>query len=126
MKNLPDYLKKKIPKKENIDKIRALLSDDSIHSVCESARCPNIGECFMKKTLTFMILGDCCTRNCGFCGVAKGSPLPIDPDEPAKVVRASLKLGLNYVVITSVTRDDLADGGAAQFVKVIKALKEKK
>ncbi|MFH1259853.1 MAG: lipoyl synthase [Elusimicrobiota bacterium] len=125
MRNLPDYLIKPVPKQKNINLIRLLLADDSVHSVCESAKCPNIGECFNQKTLTFMILGNNCTRSCAFCGVDKNKPVEVDPDEPEKVFRAVLALGLSYVVITSVTRDDLPDGGAEQFVKVIKNVKLK-
>ncbi len=119
---LPRFLIKKVPKQENIRKIRALLDDSDIHTVCESAKCPNIGECFCNNTLTFMILGNICTRNCKFCGVTKGKPLPVDPDEPEKISQAVKKLGLDYVVVTSVTRDDLEDNGAIQFAKVIKKL----
>lgn len=126
MGRLPDYLIKKVPKKKNIDYIRSLLSDRSINSVCESAKCPNIGECFSSKTMTFMILGDVCARRCSFCGVGGGIPSAVDPDEPQKILEASNKLGLNYVVITSVTRDDLDDGGAEQFCRVIRALSDKK
>ncbi len=102
--------------------IRNLLQDTALHTVCESARCPNIGECFARNTLTFMILGDICTRRCRFCGVSKGSPLPPDPTEPKRIAEAVKKLGLNYVVITSVTRDDLEDGGAEHFRNVGTAL----
>ena len=118
---LPAWLIKRTPKLENIRKIRPLLG--GVHTVCEEAKCPNIGECFSKGTVTFMILGDVCTRNCGFCGVAKGRPSPVDPDEPRKVAEASKKLGLKYVVITSVTRDDLSDGGASQFAATINELR---
>ncbi|OGB87874.1 lipoyl synthase [candidate division WOR-1 bacterium RIFCSPLOWO2_02_FULL_46_20] len=116
---LPNYLVKKIPKLRNIRKIRRIIDDCHINSVCESAKCPNIGECFSQNTLTFMILGDICTRHCRFCGVAKGSPLSVDPEEPQRIARAVKKLGLKYVVVTSVTRDDLADGGASQFAEVL-------
>lgn len=125
MKNLPSYLIKKLPKQKHIRQIRSILADDSIHSVCEAAKCPNIGECFKQKTVTFMILGDVCTRSCSFCGVSNGLPKAVDPDEPRKIAVASQKLELEYIVITSVTRDDLPDGGADQFRKVIQALKEK-
>ena len=120
---LPSYLKKSIPKQLNIKKIRQLL-DPSLNTVCESAKCPNIGECFSKATLTFMILGDTCTRSCAFCGVKKEKPRPPDPQEPQKIAEAVKRLGLNYVVITSVTRDDLPDGGAEHFVKVIQGLRD--
>jgi len=119
---LPDFLIKKVPKQKNIRQIRALLEDSNLHTVCESASCPNIGECFSKQTLTFMILGNICTRGCAFCGVPKGKPLLPNPKEPEQINEAVQKLGLNYVVITSVTRDDLADGGAGHFASVITAL----
>ena len=121
---LPDFLIKKTPKQENIKRIRNLLADTDFHTVCESAHCPNIGECFAQNTLTFMLLGDICTRNCLFCGVKKGSPLPLDPEEPSRITSAVTKLSLQYVVITSVTRDDLADGGAQHFVEVINCLRK--
>ncbi|OGC16278.1 lipoyl synthase [candidate division WOR-1 bacterium RIFOXYC2_FULL_37_10] len=123
MSKLPSFLIKRIPKRINQSKIRECLSDGSIHTVCESAKCPNLGECFSRNTLTFMILGDVCTRNCVFCGVKKGAILSPDPFEPQKIVEAVKKLGLKYVVVTSVTRDDLRDYGAEQFAKVIEILK---
>lgn len=95
----------------------------SLHTVCHQARCPNISECFSRGTATFMIMGEICTRGCAFCGVTKGVPMPLDPDEPERVARAVGRLGLRHAVITSVTRDDLDDGGAAVFVDVIHALK---
>jgi len=94
-----------------------------VNTVCEEARCPNIGKCFRKNTATFMILGDRCTRRCGFCAVNSSRPLPPDPEEPLRVAEAAHALGLDYVVITSVTRDDLADGGASQFVRTIRELR---
>ena len=93
-----------------------------LHTVCESARCPNLGECFSRPAAAFLILGNRCTRRCGFCAVEKGAPLPLDPGEPAAVAEAARELGLSYVVVTSVTRDDLADGGAAQFAATIGAV----
>ena len=96
-----------------------------LHTVCQSASCPNIGECFSKGTATFMILGDICTRNCGFCGVHSGVPSPADPDEPSRVGDASTRMGLKYVVVTSVTRDDLADGGSGQFAETIRQIRAK-
>lgn len=119
---LPTYLKKPIPKAENNNRLRELLADPTLHTVCESLKCPNLGECFSKNCLTFMILGNICTRNCAFCGCQSGVPLPVDPEEPKKVAAAALKLGLRYSVVTSVTRDDLPDGGAEQFAKVISEL----
>ncbi|MFH1826175.1 MAG: lipoyl synthase [bacterium] len=116
---LPKFLIKRVPKQRNINKIRQLIQDCHIHTVCESAKCPNIGECFSKQTLTFMILGNTCTRNCAFCGINSGVPLPPDPEEPVQIAKAVKKINLDYVVITSVTRDDLADGGAGQFRNLI-------
>jgi len=120
---LPKFLVKNVPKQKNIRKIRQLIGDSHLHTVCESASCPNVGECFSKNTLTFMILGNTCTRSCAFCGVGKGTTSPPDPLEPAAIAEAVKKLGLDYVVITSVTRDDLPDGGAEQFSKVIRNLR---
>jgi len=120
----PSWLIKKTPKSVNIKKIRNMIADDSINTVCESAKCPNIGECYSKKTVTFMILGDVCTRNCRFCAVRKGDPSLPDPLEPEKVALAAQKLGLKHVVVTSVTRDDLADGGAGQFSKTIREIRK--
>ncbi len=123
MPRLPDFLIKRIPKQANIRRVRNLLNDSSVHTVCEEARCPNIGECFERKTCTFLILGDTCTRNCSFCGVKKGVPQLPDQDEPQRIARAVEKLGLDYVVITSVTRDDLPDGGASHFAETIRNLR---
>lgn len=119
---LPNFLIKKIPKKENILRIRGLIGNNNIHTVCEEAKCPNIGECYSRKTCTFMILGNICTRHCAFCGVSYGRPLPPDPDEPEKIALAARRLELKYVVVTSVTRDDLPDGGAGQFAAVVRSL----
>ncbi len=124
MPTLPPHLIKRTPKAENIRKIRALLGDDTVHTVCESAKCPNIGECFSKKTVTFMILGNICTRSCAFCGVEKGKPSFVDKEEPKKISDAVKKLGLDYVVLTSVTRDDLPDGGASHFAAAINAIRK--
>jgi len=120
---LPSYLKKPIPKQQNIKKIRRIIGS-ALNTVCESARCPNIGECFARSTLTFMILGDTCTRSCAFCAVTKGIPDSPDPGEARKIAEAVQKLNLSYVVITSVTRDDLPDGGAGQFVKVVQGIRD--
>jgi len=121
---LPEWLKKRAPQQELLQEMQKLLRSLSLHTVCEEARCPNIGECFTRKTATFMILGDRCTRNCRFCAVKKGNPLPLDPQEPENVAKAVNKLRLKYVVITSVTRDDLDDGGANQFAKTIKEIRK--
>ena len=105
------------------EEVDGLLGELGLHTVCQSANCPNLGECWHQRTATFMILGDVCTRNCRFCAVKHGSPAPLDPDEPGKVAEAAKRLGLKYVVVTSVTRDDLPDGGAAVFAATIRALR---
>ncbi|HEY3297542.1 MAG TPA: lipoyl synthase [Armatimonadota bacterium] len=122
---LPEWLKVKAPKHGAYEDVAGYLKSMGLHTVCQSASCPNIGECFSKKTATFMILGDVCTRNCGFCGVTSGHPLPVDSDEPTRVADAAAEMGLRYVVVTSVTRDDLPDGGAAQFADTIRAIRRK-
>jgi len=123
-KRLPYWLKKKIPSMKAIENMEKILRDHSLHTVCESALCPNLGECFKDKTTTFMILGNICTRNCSFCAVKKGKPLPVDKDEPKNVAKTANLLKLSHVVITSVTRDDLEDGGANQFADCIKEIKK--
>ena len=105
--------------------IKSMLREQKLHTVCEEAACPNIGECFGRGTATFMILGDICTRRCPFCDVGHGKPLPPDTEEPAKLAESVANLKLRYVVITSVDRDDLRDGGAQHFVDVIRAVREK-
>ena len=105
--------------------MEGLIGNLHLHTICESALCPNQGECFSKRTATFLILGDVCTRNCTFCAVKKGFPLPVDEDEPANLAEAVKQMGLRHVVITSVTRDDLPDGGATHFAKVVTGLKER-
>jgi lipoic acid synthetase len=104
--------------------MKALMEGLSLHTVCESAHCPNQGECFSRGTATFLILGDVCTRNCRFCAIKKGRPSPLDPNEPLNVAEAVNKLGLKHAVVTSVTRDDLPDGGAGQFVNTIDAIRQ--
>lgn len=118
----PDWIKVRL---EGLHETKRILRDYRLKTVCEEARCPNMGSCFSKPTATFMILGSNCTRNCGFCNVGGESmPLqPPDPDEPERVAGAAMKMGLRYVVITSVTRDDLLDGGASQFAKTIIAIR---
>src|SRR5882724_9295240 len=103
--------------------IKQILREANLHTVCEEASCPNIGECFGKGTATFMIMGDICTRRCPFCDVGHGRPLPLDADEPGNLARTIAALGLKYVVITSVDRDDLRDGGAGHFVDCIRAVR---
>jgi lipoic acid synthetase len=103
--------------------VRVLLRESALHTVCEEARCPNLGECFSRGTATFMLLGDRCTRRCSYCSVSTAKPLVPDPGEPARVAAAAARLGLRYVVLTSVNRDDLADGGAAHFAATVAAVK---
>lgn len=118
----PAWLNKKISLRDCAE-VNTLLKGLRINTVCQEALCPNMGECFAKRQATFIILGDICTRGCRFCGVAKGLPLALDPDEPRRIVEAAQKLNLKHVVITSVTRDDLADGGASVFAETIRLLR---
>ena len=120
----PPWLKKRIPPFQDLQKIKSVLTETELHTVCEEARCPNLGECFSQGTATLLILGRICTRNCGFCAVEHGDPVPPDEAEPHHVAQAIKKIGLRYVVITSVTRDDLPDGGASHFAKAIQAIRE--
>lgn len=113
------WLRRKLPDQKVLDKMDSLLKDLNLHTVCESALCPNRGECFKNGTATFMILGDICTRNCRFCAIKTGNPLPLDPKEPYHVAKAAKHLNLKHVVVTSVTRDDLPDGGAEYFANTI-------
>ncbi|HEX7344409.1 MAG TPA: lipoyl synthase [bacterium] len=115
----PPWLKVRLPSGDAAREVGELLRRQQLNTVCQSARCPNLGECWSARTATFMILGDVCTRNCTFCAVPGGVPLPPDPDEPRRVAQSVKDLGLAYAVVTSVTRDDLPDGGAAQFAEVI-------
>ncbi|THB67658.1 MAG: lipoyl synthase [Desulfovibrio sp.] len=130
---LPEWLRIKLPDSRSYSRTRSLLASARLHTVCQSAKCPNIYECFSRDTATFMILGNTCTRCCAFCNVdsvqgrgqeAKSRPEPVDPGEPARVAAAARELGLAHVVVTSVTRDDLTDGGASQFAAVCRALKQ--
>ncbi len=109
---------------EEVTKMKAMLRMLNLHTVCEEASCPNIGDCFGRKTATFMIMGDRCTRKCSYCDVSHDRPLPLDPSEPYNIARAVKMLNLRYVVITSVNRDDLPDGGASHFAKVIRAVRK--
>jgi len=120
----PEWLKVKYRKNENTGDVEEYLRKLSLHTVCQEANCPNIGECFNKKTATFMILGKYCTRNCTFCNVKKNIPQPVDSKEPLHIAEAVKKWQLKYIVITSVTRDDLPDGGAGHFADVIKTIRE--
>jgi len=119
----PDWLKARIPSGRAYLETKAILRTLDLHTVCESANCPNIGDCFSRHTATFLILGNVCTRSCPFCDIRSGKPLPVDPEEPARVARAAVKLGLRYVVVTSVNRDELPDGGASHFAEVIRAIR---
>ncbi|MBF0619429.1 MAG: lipoyl synthase [Candidatus Omnitrophica bacterium] len=121
---LPSWFRQDVPDHKALGRMRALVREGGLHTVCESARCPNQGECWGRGTATFMILGDVCTRACRFCAVAHGAPVEPDLAEPQKVADAVKALGLQYVVITSVTRDDLEDEGAGQFVRVIEAIRK--
>ncbi|MGB9678009.1 MAG: lipoyl synthase, partial [Candidatus Ratteibacteria bacterium] len=125
MQKIPKYIKKRIRFSENFFYVKNILKNSNINTVCESALCPNIYECFGRRYVSFMILGNLCTRNCKFCGVNKGKPEKIDEKEPEKIAEIVKKLEMKYVVITSVTRDDLSDGGASQFVKVVEEIRKK-
>ena len=120
----PDWLKIRLASNSAYKEVRELIQDENLHTVCRSARCPNIGDCWSRKTATFMILGDICTRNCTFCAVTKGKAQPLDNEEPGRVALAVQKLGLRHAVITSVTRDDLPDGGSELFVKTIQEIRK--
>jgi len=123
IKRKPDWLRIDLNKGRSLNYVKEILNRFSLNTVCEEANCPNRMECFSKKTATFMILGSQCTRNCRFCNVTHGAPQPVDPEEPDKVAKAAAELELKHVVVTSVTRDDLPDGGARHFSRVIKAIK---
>ncbi len=120
----PDWLKVKFPSQDGYFSVSAVLRRHGLNTICRSAQCPNRTECWTERTATFLILGDVCTRNCAFCAVSKGRPAPPEADEPERVAEAAVSLGLRYVVVTSVTRDDLPDGGAAHFARVIRALRD--
>lgn len=120
---LPEWLRLKLPTSDTFGRTRSLLDELKLHSVCESAKCPNHWECWSKGTATFMIAGDRCTRACGFCAVSTAKPLALDADEPARVAEATRRMGLKHVVITAVARDDLKDGGAEHFRQTIEAVR---
>jgi lipoic acid synthetase len=120
----PPWIRVRAPSSPRFHEIKRILRAHNLHTVCEEASCPNIGECFGKGTATFMIMGDVCTRRCPFCDVAHGRPLPLDPDEPVNLARTIAALGLSYVVVTSVDRDDLRDGGASHFRDCIRKVRE--
>jgi lipoyl synthase len=124
-RRLPAWLKRELPRGNENFFTEGLLRELRLETVCENARCPNRPECYSRRTATFMILGNVCTRPCGFCSVPRGAPENLEEDEPARVAEAALRLGLKHVVITSVTRDDLADGGAGHFHRCILAVRER-
>jgi lipoic acid synthetase len=115
----PDWIKVKAPGNPNYLRLKRILREKNLHTVCEEARCPNIGECWGNKTATFLILGDTCTRGCRFCAIDKGKPQALDPEEPRNVGLVVKDLGLDHIVVTSVNRDDLADGGAGHFAQTV-------
>jgi lipoic acid synthetase len=121
----PDWIRVKAPATPEVLRLKKVLREQSLHTVCEEAACPNLGECFSKGTATFMILGNVCTRRCPFCDVAHGRPDPVDEHEPQNLARTIAAMGLSYVVITSVDRDDLRDGGAGHYVDCIRAVRER-
>ena len=124
-RRLPSWLKVRMPGGSNYREVQRLLRDASLHTVCEEAHCPNVGECWERRAATFMILGDVCTRHCLYCAVTAGRPLAVDPDEPERVAETVHRLGLRYAVITSVTRDDLPDGGASVFVACVEEMRRR-
>lgn len=121
----PAWLRAPAPAGENYRELKRLVTELKLHTVCESAACPNVGECWNRRTATFMILGNVCTRRCGFCAVQKGAPTEVDYDEPRRVAEACEILGLKYAVVTSVNRDDRKDGGAELFALTIQAIRER-
>lgn len=121
----PEWIRVRIPASAEVARVKRLLREHRLATVCEEAACPNIGECFGHGTATFMIMGDICTRRCPFCDVAHGRPLPLDRDEPRHLAEAIADLGLRYVVVTSVDRDDLPDSGAGHFAECIRAVRER-
>src|SRR5260370_23256349 len=119
----PDWIKVRAPVSTEYFRTKAILAEQKLHSVRQEANCPNIGECFSHRTATFMLMGDVCTRNCPYCAVIHGRARPLDPDEPRRIAEAVARLGLQHVVVTSVDRDDLPDGGAAHFAVTANAIK---
>jgi len=120
----PEWLKIPAPDEKSLYEMQGLIKGLSLHTVCEEANCPNVGECFKSRTATFLLMGNVCTRNCNFCAVSHGVPLPLDRDEPQKIAKACQALGLKYVVLTCVTRDDLPDGGASHMASVVEEVKK--
>ena len=122
-RSLPDWFKKPLPKGGATTPVRALVEELGLHTACEAAKCPNLNECWSRKTATFMVLGNHCTRRCFFCSVPKARPDPVDADEPRRVAEAARRLGLRHVVVTSVDRDDLPDRGAGHFIRVVEEIR---
>lgn len=120
----PDWIRIKLPTTTAVDQLKTMIRENRLHTVCEEASCPNLSECFSHGTATFMIMGDKCTRRCTFCDVGHGRPDPLDPDEPKNLAKTVKQMSLRYVVITSVDRDDLRDGGAAHFTACLQALRQ--
>lgn len=121
----PQWIRARVPVGDNCSNLKRLIDRLGLHTVCESAACPNLGECWNRGTATFMILGNVCTRRCGFCAVPKGAPLPVDYDEPQRVAEAVAAMGLRFAVVTSVNRDDRKDGGAELFALTIRAIRDR-
>ena len=121
---LPDFLRRKVGKGDTVRGLKRMLREQTVHTVCEEAKCPNLAECFSQNTATFMIMGPECTRACGFCAVTTAPTRPLDPKEPMSVAESAMRLGLKHVVVTSVNRDDLPDGGAAHFAETVGAIKQ--
>lgn len=122
-RRLPPWIKAQLPQGAAYTETKGLVKELALHTVCEEARCPNLGECWGHRTATFMLLGDVCTRNCGFCSVTHGRPAAVDAGEPERVAQGVQRLGLRHVVVTSVDRDDLSDGGAGHFARTVEAIK---
>jgi lipoyl synthase len=121
----PPWLKRRLPTDASFQEVRGLIEKGNLHTVCQEAKCPNIWECYAHQTATFLIMGSRCTRNCRFCSVATGPPESLDPQEPGRVAAAAARMGLKYAVVTSVTRDDLPDGGAAHFAATIREIRRR-
>ena len=119
---LPEWLTIRLPRPDTIKEVEAMMRAKNLHTVCESARCPNLPECWSRKTATFMILGDTCTRSCGFCAIKVGKGQQVNPQEPEDIAKVAIDLGLKHIVVTSVARDDLTDEGSMQFAETIRAL----
>ncbi|MCF6149623.1 MAG: lipoyl synthase [Candidatus Kuenenia sp.] len=120
----PGWIRARFPVGKNVKEIRDILREHRLRTVCDAALCPNIGECYNQRTATFLILGDVCTRKCGYCAVTKGAPMGLDEEEPYRIASAVKKMGLKYVVLTSVTRDDISDGGAHIYAKTIRCVRD--